>query len=358
MKPYFVLRERDREFYREHIEPRLPGRIFDAHVHVNLPEHIAMVPPARWLSDWALETGHLLPVPDAYACALELFPGADYSINAFPWPIREADLESNNAYLSREQAKGKISALMCVKPGWDPEAVERDLLEGKFRGFKPYPDMVSGTKGADMSIFDFIPTWQWAILERHRRAVMLHIPRKGRFADSDNIRELREIRQSYPSVTIIIAHFGRSFCPSYLREGLAKLGSAEGFYFDTSAVSNPEVYDVALSRLDPARILFGTDMPITFFRGKQEWTECEYAILTSDPFTWNRVRKPPEVETMYTIYIYEVVRAILDALERNGLGEKEREGIFRGNALRALDVDAPGPRALGMDTLGQGGRQA
>jgi predicted TIM-barrel fold metal-dependent hydrolase len=339
MTPYFTLHERDRDYYREHIGPRLPGRLFDAHVHVNLPAHIAMVPPERWLSDWALETGHLLPVPDAYACARELFPGAVYFINAFPWPIREADLESNNAYLSREQAEGNISALMCVRPAWDPEAVERNLLEGKFRGFKPYPDMASGMKGADMSIFDFMPKGQWATLEKHRKAVMLHLPRKGRFADGDNIRELREIRQDYPSVTIIVAHFGRSFCPSYLREGLDKLGSAEGLYFDTSAVTNPEVYDVAFSRLDPARILFGTDMPITFFRGKQEWTERDYAIVTSDPFTWNKVRKPPEVEAKYTIYIYEEVRAILDALERNGLGEREKEGIFRENALRALGLD-------------------
>jgi predicted TIM-barrel fold metal-dependent hydrolase len=338
MTEYFTLRERDREFYREHIEPRLPRRLLDVHVHANLPAHISMVPPERWLTDWALETGRLLPVHDAYACARELFPDAGYFINAFPWPIREADLESNNAYLSSLQVEGKISALMCVKPLWDPEEVERNFVEGEFKGFKPYPDMVSGIKGADMSIFDFMPGRQWTILEKHRGVVMLHIPRKGRFADADNIRELRKIRQTYPSVTIIIAHFGRSFCPSYLSEGLAKLGNAEGFYFDTSAVTNPEVYDIAFTRIDPAKILFGTDMPITFFRGRQEWTERDYSILTSDPFTWNKVRKTPEVEAEYTIYIYEEVRAILDAIDRNGLGEREKEGIFRENALRALGI--------------------
>jgi predicted TIM-barrel fold metal-dependent hydrolase len=338
MTPYFTLRERDRAYYRDRIEPRLPRRMLDVHVHANLPAHVAMVRPERWLSDWALETGHLLPVPDAYACARELFPGAEYFINAFPWPIKEADLRSNNAYLSRLQAEGAISAMMCVKPDWDPEEVERDLVNGGFMGFKPYPDMVSGTKGAEMSIYDFVPRRQWAILEKHRKAVMLHIPRKGRFADPDNARELGEIRQAYPSVSIIIAHFGRSFCPLYLEQGLANLGNAEGFYFDTSAVTNPGVYDIAFARLDPSRILFGTDMPITLFRGKQEWTERDYVILTSEPYTWNKVRKPPEVEARYTIYVYEEVGAILDALERNGLGEREKESVFWGNALRALGM--------------------
>ena len=283
MTPYFTLRERDREFYREHIEPRLPRELFDVHVHANL---------------------------------------------------------------SRLRAEGGVSAFMCVKPDWDPETAERDLVEGGFRGFKPYPDMVSGTKGADMSIYDFMPKRQWAILEKHRKAVMLHIPRKGRFADPDNARELREIRQAYPSVAIIIAHFGRSFCPVYLREGLEKLGNAESFYFDTSAVTNPGVYDVAFSRLDPARILFGTDMPITFFRGRQEWTERDYVILTSDPYTWNRVRRPPEVEAKYTVYVYEEVRAILDALDRNGLGEREKKAVFGENALRALGMDSLGGGAI------------
>jgi hypothetical protein len=52
---------------------------------------------------------------------------------------------------------------MTVRPKWDPATVEWVLLEGNFVGFKRYPD-----------------------------------------------------------VTVIIAHFGRSFCPYYLKEGLIK----------------------------------------------------------------------------------------------------------------------------------------
>ncbi len=73
-RPYFEKTSLDVRFYEEHLWPRLPPRIFDVHVHLNLPEHVAMVPEERWRSDWALESGHLLPVEDAYACARELFP--------------------------------------------------------------------------------------------------------------------------------------------------------------------------------------------------------------------------------------------------------------------------------------------
>jgi hypothetical protein len=334
MKPYFELNERDRSFYEEHLRPRLPSRIYDVHVHLNLPEHVAMVPEERWRSDWALEIGHLLPADDALACAAELFPDIKYSIHGFPMPVREADLRGNNDYLEREQRAGKITAFMCVMPQWDEEYLEESLVKGGFLGVKPYPDMVSGVKGADISVFDFLPKKQLALLNRLKSRVMLHLPRKERLADSLNVRELLEIRQRFPDVTVIIAHFGRSFCPYYLEEGLKKMGGAEGFFFDTSAVLNPAVYDIALNSIDSAKILFGTDMPISLFRGKREWTDRTYINLSSQDFSWNKNRRPPEEEAEYTLFVYEQVRTILDALDRNGMTEGQRDGIFFRNAER------------------------
>ena len=105
MEPYFTRNSRDAEFYDEYIRERLPRSIFDIHVHLNLPEHIAMVPESRWESDWALKDGHLLPCEDAYACAAELYPDIDYRIAGFPWPILEADLHGNNKYLATLRRK-------------------------------------------------------------------------------------------------------------------------------------------------------------------------------------------------------------------------------------------------------------
>lgn len=334
MKPYFERTPFDDAFYREHIMPRIPSSVFDIHVHINLPEHIAMVPKERWLSDWALESGHLMPCEDAYACAEELYPGVEYQIAGFPWPIREADLHGNNAYLSKMLKLGRLTPFMVVRPSWPADEVEKTLIEGDFVGFKPYPDMLSGVKGAEMSIFDFMSHEQWKILNRHKKALMLHLPRRGRIADDDNVRELKEARDKYPDVAIIIAHFGRSFCPIYLEEGLEKLGGADGFYFDNSAIINPAVYDLAFSRIPSERILYGSDMPILFWHGRQEWTEREYRNLCREKFSW-KIPRPAE-EATYTIFLYEQIRSVLDAIDRHGLSEEEKRGIFRDNALRVL----------------------
>lgn len=100
MNPYFTRNKYDEAFYEQHIAPRLPAGLIDAHVHLNLPAHIEKVPEERWKSDWALECGHLLPVEHAYTCAAELFPGVDYFIAGFPLPAREADIRDNNRYLA------------------------------------------------------------------------------------------------------------------------------------------------------------------------------------------------------------------------------------------------------------------
>ena len=178
MLPYFQMTKRDKEFYGKYLKGRLPNKIFDIHVHLNTEEHIRSVPASRWKSDWALEAGHLLPIEDAFLCAKELYPDTEYKIAGFPWPIREADLKANNSYLADNKARFHLSPFMCVMPAWDSEEIEGSLIEGGFIGFKPYPDMVSGVKGAEISIFDFLPPEQWRILDKHGKAVMLHLPRK------------------------------------------------------------------------------------------------------------------------------------------------------------------------------------
>ncbi len=339
MAPYVTRTEFDREFYEQHIKNRLPQTIFDVHVHLNLPEHISMVPESRWLTDWALESGHLLSCEDAYSCAKELYPDTAYELAGFPWPIREADLPSNNDYLAKLSMENRLTPFMVVRPEWPIQEIEKSLLYGNFVGFKPYPDMHTGVKGADISIFDFFPHEQWALLDRHKKAVILHLPRKERLADKDNIKELLIARNKYPDVTIIIAHFGRAFCPVYLEKGLDGLGDLDGFYFDTTAVINPAVYDLALSRIPITHILYGSDMPILLWHGKREWTKYKYTNLCREKFKWNQHRRSKEEESAYTFFLYEQIRSILDSLDKNGCSEKDKSGVFGQNAKRVLGIE-------------------
>jgi hypothetical protein len=325
----------DERFYQEHLAGGMPDEIFDVHVHLNLSEHIPYISQERIHSDWAFECGLFLTAEEALKRAGMLFGDTRYHMAGFPWPIREANLEPNNRYLLTEKAKGNTLPFMGVKPDWDAESVDARLTH--FCGFKPYPDFVAAFKGAENSIFDFMPHAQLAVLNRQKKAVVIHLPRRDRLADHNNIRELLEMRQKYPDISIIIAHLGRSFCPVFLKEGLEQMGGdAAGFHFDTAAVINPAVYRLAFERLDYRQILYGTDAPIMYWHGKRTWTERKYHNLCRENYSWNKHTEGREVEERYTFILYEQLRAILESMEEFSFSDAEKRAVFSENARTLL----------------------
>ena len=333
--PELRLTDMDRAFFRDYIAARLPDDIFDMHIHVNLPEHIPFMTEERFHSDWAFECGLILPYEKAIEYGKELFGGSSYSIAGFPWPVKEADLAANNSYLAGLKHRGLCTPFMGVSPEMSEEYIRQSLPD--FIGFKPYPDRVSSIKGAEISIFSFMPRWQLSILNEARKAVVIHLPRARRIADPENIRELLEIRDEFPDITIIVAHFGRSYNPCYLQEAIEQMGEGvKGFYFDAAAVINPEVFRLAFHSLPHDRLLFGTDSPIMLWHGKRVWTEKSYQNLTSEPYSWNKHAEGINAESRYTLIVYESLRSILDAIDELGLGNDFSKAFFAGNARKLI----------------------
>ena len=358
MLDYFKRDMQDEAFYETHLAGRLPANLIDAHMHINLPEHVAAISDETIRGDWAMECGIVMTHEDACAYHQTLFPRQSVRFLGLPMPIREADLAANNAYLaelkkqhlwpSQAQSQGtlpvqagkstlrndgnRVQPLMGIRPEWSAETVEQVLLAGGFAGFKPYPYMAAAEKGAEVSIFDFLPPAHLAVAERHNKVVLLHLPRRGRLADKENIREIREIVQTYPSLKLVLAHFGRCFNPIYFERGLDQLGSdLPALYFDTAAVLNPQVHQMALERLSIRQILFGTDLPIMLWHGRRRWTETEYINLCREHFSWNK-HLEPDAEAGYTLFVYEQIKAMLDTLAAARDPQQAIQAVFHDNA--------------------------
>jgi len=338
MLPFFEYTDVDLMFYRKYIAPRIPSRIFDVHVHIFLKEHVDMIPEKTLKLFWASECAQVLSCDDALSCARELYPDTEYRIAGFPTLSPEADIKGMNEYVARMGIEDKCIPLMAVRPEWNASEVEETFLAGNFAGMKPYPGMVKGGSRGEVGIFEFMPHAQWDIINRHKKAVILHIGRKDRFADEKNIKDLLTARDAYPDVNIIIAHLGRSYCPYYLEEGLRRMGNPEGFYFDTTAVINPDVYDIAFGAIPAGNILYGSDMHVLFWHGKREWDKKNYYNITREEYSWNKNRRSPEEEAGYTIFLYEQMKSMLDALEKHGLTEEQKYDVFGKNAKRALRI--------------------
>jgi len=334
---YYEYKDVDREFYERYIRDFIPTEIFDIHVHLSLPKHFYPISDERKLEDWAIGIGYTLSVKAASFAYKELFPEKKVNILGFPFPIKEAKSEESNSYILDYIKQSKIKGLMVTHPDWSSEKIKEGLGEGYFSGIKPYPDFVTKVKGADVSIFKFLSHSHLKVVNELSKIVLLHLPRKNRLKDKDNIREIKEIRQKYPQVKLIIAHMGRSYCSIFAKEGLKYFRDDSDIFFDTAAVLNPEVYKIALNEIGPDRLLYGTDLPITFMRGMREWYGEKYVNFTNGNYVWNINRKSPGEEARYTLFVYEEIKACRQGVESVGLDKEAVQNIFFNNAQKLLE---------------------
>jgi predicted TIM-barrel fold metal-dependent hydrolase len=329
MYSYFNKQENDVSFYRQNITARLPKTILDAHAHFNLPEHVKNISKEEIAADWALECGLQMSYEDAQHYTKAIFPDQSIRFVCVPWPLKNADTTANNQYIEDLVTRYGERGLFTNRPEYTTDYIEQAYRNGHYSGFKPYPYMACERKGAEISIFDFMPREHFALADRLGAAILLHLPRAGRLADKENIKEIRDIIDRYPNLRLVIAHFGRCFNHKVFARALDLLGSdANRVYFDTAAVINPDVYRLAFDHLDYRRILFGTDIPIMLWHGKREWEGEKYQNLCREDFSWN-THKYPQDEAGYTYVIYEQLNSLLNALGENNA---VKQAVFYDNA--------------------------
>jgi len=332
----------DRAFWQEHLEPWVPRRVFDAHTHVNEPRfRVEEMTEEKRRQYWVNEVAEPIGAAEAARCHRIVFPGRDFSCLAFAFPMLEYNVEESNASLAKACVERGWCRLAVVRPQWAAEQVARELDLPNTLGVKVYYALIghdpsTRDKYLEASIFDFLPRHQLELLDERRAWVTLHVPKAARLGHPQNIAEIREIRRRYPHVVLVIAHLGRAYTLPHAEESLPQLADDEGLYFDNSAVLNPDVHRLALETLGPRRILYGTDNPILYLRGRQQWEGRTYVNHTNYPFYFNRRREPPEIEATYTLAMYEALRALRQACEALDLEREDVEAIFHGNAERLI----------------------
>lgn len=339
----------DRRFWETHLADWLPPRIFDAHTHVVEPEFRLRAPSAEKRRQyWVSEVNEPIGAEAAARCQSIVFPGREFSCLCFGSPDLSYDLEACNRRLQSECVRRGWYCLAVVCPDWPAERIARALDQERVIGVKVYysligEDVSTRDKHLEASIFDFLPHHQLEVLDERRAWITLHVPKAERLGHADNIAEIRELRRRYPRVTLVIAHLGRCYTRPHAEEAFARLADDEGLWFDGSAVMNPEVHRMALATFGPRRILYGSDNPVFYMRGRRQYDGRTYTNRTDYPFHFNRQRESPEIEALYTLYMYEELLAIRQACEALELGPDDVAAIFHDNARRLIGMTgAPG----------------
>jgi uncharacterized protein len=335
----------DRRFWEEHLEGWLPRRIIDAHTHVmDARFRTKPMTEAMRRQYWVSEVFECIDAKTAEHCVHTVFPNREVRCLAFGFPDLDFDIEGGNAWLREECAQRGWFNLAVLCPQWTQEQVTAALDRPGVIGVKPYYSLISANRETrdahlEASIFEFLPHHILEVLNARHAWVTLHVPKAARLGHPNNIREIRELRRRYPDVVLVIAHLGRCYTEPHALEALPLLADDPGIYFDTSAVLNPASHRVALQYIGPERIVYGSDNPILYMRGRREYRDRTYINRTSYPFYFNKHREPPEVEANYTLFMYEDLRAIKLACEQLGIVERRQiEAIFHDNAARLMQL--------------------
>ncbi len=333
----------DRAFWAEHLEGWVPHRILDAHTHIMDPRfRLQPMTEAMRRQYWVNEVFEPIDFATADRCHQIVFPNREVKCVAFGVPDLDFDIEAGNAYVQQGCQERRWFSLMVIRPQWDADKIAAALAQPDVIGVKPYYSLISENRETrdahlEAGIFDFLPHPILDVLEARHAWVTLHVPKAARLGHPDNLREIRELRRRYPHVVLVIAHLGRCYTEPHALEALPALADDPGIYFDTSAVLNPASHRIALEQFGPERILYGTDNPIFYMRGRRQYQDRVYVNRTSHPFHFNTDREPPEVEARYTLYMYEDLRSLRQACYELGLTERHHlEAIFHDNAARLI----------------------
>ena len=329
----------DRAFWAEHLEDWLPRNLIDAHTHV-MERRFRLAQPTKAMRRqyWVNEVNEPIDAASAERCLRTVFPNREVTCIAFGLPSLDFDIDGGNAWLQGECVKRGWHNLVVIRPQWTQDKLLAALAKPGVIGVKPYYALISSNPDTrdehlEASIFDFLPHHLLEVVNERHAWVTLHVPKAARLGHPDNIREIRELRRRYPNVVLVIAHLGRCYTEAHALEALPLLADDPGIYFDSSAVVNPASHRVALQHLGPERVLYGSDNPIFYMRGRRQYRDRTYINRTSYPFHFNKDREPPEVEAAYTLFMYEDIRAIKQACQELGITERRQvEAIFHDNA--------------------------
>lgn len=340
----FQYRESDKKIFEEELREYLPDQIYDSHVHLWAKENLR-IPKEEYAAHkvykpWTdFDCIEEFLYEDYQFCAKAAFPGIELLPMVFGSPFPQIDRDLTNAYVAVVSKDHSVPYYYIPGQQEDLSKTEEMLhltRQTPFLGLKPYPD-IPVVEGREVSIYDMLNPSALRYADEHGLTVILHLPRKGRLHSEENRRELLECITQYPKIRFVMAHVGRAFT-YYDVEGLIDfLLPYENVWFDTALINSETVLTYLFQKADASRILFGSDAPLAFMRGKDITVNNRHYYVSEERVPWGL--GPAEgTWPEFTFYIYEEIRALIYGAKMV-YGDKARQilnKVFYQNASRFL----------------------
>ena len=323
------LTDTDREFYAREIDAFLPDRVYDAHCHLWKGEFVP----------WSVEGA---PADIGYAEYLDLMadlhPGRHIAAYFIPsvQPDGGGSFTSPNEWVAQASAQSdQCRHIFFVRPDDDPEWVRQEVRRLGANGLKCYHTMADVDPTWEAEIPAYLPEELVRVAHEEKLFITLHMVRQRAVADPSNQHWIRRYCERYPDMRLVLAHSARGFQPTHNLEGLAALAGLDNLYFDTSANCEPLAHQAIIRICGHERLMYGTDFPVSHFRGRPVGVADTFVWLYGDSPVWEEKH-----QTIQPVLIgLEHLRSVKWACWSERLSDAQVEDIFWNNAARVFGVD-------------------
>jgi len=316
--------------YREVVKPVLGQEILDIHAH-----SWNRIPPHSALSQYPEMNRNPYTVEALLTAGRLMFPEQTYHALVFGSP--DPNGYDCNDYVADEARKHEhLYPLYIPAMKASEDQVRKAVREGGYYGFKPYWNMVTWKpKQDDVTVIDMLPAPYMRVADDWGLVIMLHIPGSQRLASEQNLKDIQTLSRQYPHAKIVIAHIGRSYTYWSMKGHIEHIADLPNVYFDTSFVQDSMVYKVFFDHVDPAKVMYGTDLPISEVRGKRVWINTGWVDVSHDKLSWTASRDPQH-PVQGTFMSYEMIRAMREGAAEAGLSDQDLRPIFFENGMKLL----------------------
>ncbi len=325
---YTIATEADHEFFERELASFLPDQIFDSHTHLWHPDHVS------WKS---LEPFAFVGYEEYMRLMQDIHPGRPTKalfIPAFSADKKELIHLSNEWIGQHVKADSDCRGLFFVKPTDDPEWVREEVRRLGLHGLKCYHIMAPVDPTWESEIPAYLPEQLIKVADEEGWVVTLHMVKSRAVADPGNIHWIRYYCETYPGMTLILAHSARGFQPAHNLEGLPKLTGLDNLYFDTSANCEPMAHQAIIRIIGHEKLMYGSDLPVSHLRGR--------SMSAADSFVWLYEETPVWGEKHLAINPVlvgmEHLRSLKWACWSERLSDSAVEDIFWNNAARLFGV--------------------
>lgn len=322
--------DHDQQIWDEELHDFVPDRVFDAHIHMFNPEHLAA--SARNKDSWGYTDFTTLK-----QWAARLYPGRETHFLSLGSPMPGIDVQAHNQWCIAQTQKDPQSRLnRLVTPACRLEDIERDIREQGVIGLKPYRFFSVTGDIAQCRIHEFLPYEQLELANELGLWVTMHLSRFHGCADEFNLSDLREFTgHRYPNVKWILAHCGRSFTYWPIRKAIDELRDMPNIWYDVSAVTDVRPMITLFTRENRRRILYGSDgVDAMYFRGQYAAMGRAWQYVDTDRLDL----KFPHCDGRPILAIYEQLLSMKHAAEIAQWSPDDIQDLFWRNAAEAFDV--------------------